>query len=92
LIIRIRSMAEHACTEKTEDQYRNTRTTAANILARLTVAPHHVNFHLEHHALMTAPHYRLPDMHRLLRARGVYETSPFSLGYWRIIRLVSAKA
>ncbi len=92
LIIRVRSMAEHACTEKTDDQFRNTRTTAANVLARLTVAPHHVNYHLEHHALMTAPHYRLRAMHRLLRERGVYEASPFSPGYWRIIQLVSAKA
>ncbi len=92
LIIRIRSMAEHACTEKTDDQYRNTRTTAANPLARLTVAPHHVNFHLEHHALMTVPHYRLRGMHRLLRARGVYETSPYAPGYGTILKLVTTKA
>jgi fatty acid desaturase len=39
LFVRIRSMAEHACTEKTADMFRNTRTTRAGWLARATVAP-----------------------------------------------------
>ncbi|MEM1182874.1 MAG: fatty acid desaturase family protein, partial [Acidobacteriota bacterium] len=71
LFLRIRSIAEHACTEESADQLRNTRTTRAGVLARLTVAPHFVNYHLEHHALMTVPHYRLPTLHRLLRERDV---------------------
>lgn len=47
LYIRIRSMAEHACTETSADPLRNTRTTRAGWLARMTMAPLHVNFHRE---------------------------------------------
>lgn len=91
LFMRVRSMAEHACTEAGPDQFRNTRTTAANLAARLTVAPHRVNYHLEHHLLMTVPHYRLPRMHRLLVERGVYESSPMAADYREVLRRISAK-
>jgi fatty acid desaturase len=53
LFVRIRSLAEHACTEQTEDIFMNTRTTRAGFLARMTVAPVHVNYHIEHHALVS---------------------------------------
>src|SRR5665647_614997 len=39
LFMRIRSMAEHACTEESTDMLRNTRSTRAGLLARATVAP-----------------------------------------------------
>jgi fatty acid desaturase len=70
LFLRIRSVAEHACSERSTDPFRNTRTTRAGVLARLTVAPIQVNFHMEHHVLASVPYYRLPRMHRLLRERG----------------------
>jgi len=70
LFLRVRSLAEHACTEREADPFRNTRTTRAGLLARLTVAPCHVNYHIEHHLLVAVPYYRLPALHRLLRARG----------------------
>src|SRR5262249_15895290 len=60
LFIRIRSMAEHACTERTRDTLRNTRTTRAGWLARATVAPIRVNYHVEHHLVVGVPYFRLP--------------------------------
>ena len=42
VFLRIRSIAEHACTEASADPFRNTRTTIAGPLARLLVAPHRV--------------------------------------------------
>jgi fatty acid desaturase len=92
LFLRIRSLAEHACTERSEDPLRNTRTTKANVLARLTVAPHHVNFHLEHHLLMTVPHYRLEALHRLLGEKGVLADATLATGYAEVLRLVSSGA
>lgn len=86
LFVRVRSIAEHACTEMTRDPLRNTRTTLANPLARATVAPHRVNFHLEHHLLMTVPYFRLPVLHRALRARGTFNTAPFARGYVDVVR------
>ncbi len=90
LFIRIRSIAEHACTDLTDNAFANTRTIQAGPIARLTVAPHHVNYHLEHHLLMTVPHYRLRRMHRLLFARGVYETSPFAKNYLEVLRVATS--
>lgn len=86
LFIRIRSMAEHAMTERSDDDFRNTRTTHANWLARLTVAPLNVNYHLEHHLLMTVPYHRLPRMHALLRERGALQGAHVAKNYREILR------
>lgn len=89
LFARIRSAAEHACVPQVNDPFQNTRTVRANIFARLTVAPHHVNYHLEHHLLMTMPHYNLPRLHRMLRERGIFEHAPYAGGYAEVIRLIT---
>ncbi len=86
LFLRIRSLAEHACTERSLDIFENTRTTRAGLVARATVAPIRVNYHLEHHALPAVPFYRLPAMHRLLRERG----APVPPSYREVLRSVSA--
>lgn len=85
--LRIRSMAEHACTERTTDMFRNTRTTRAGWLARATVAPLRVHYHLEHHVMAAVPYYRLPQMHRMLRERGTIPEPP---GYIEVLKLVSS--
>jgi fatty acid desaturase len=87
LFVRLRSIAEHAVADTTTDPLRNTRTTIANPIARLTVAPHHVNFHLEHHLAPTVPHYRLPRFHRLLRERGAYADAQLAHGYLEVLGL-----
>lgn len=87
VFVRIRSMAEHACTEASTDPFRNTRTTRAGLLARLTVAPMQVNHHLEHHLLAAVPFYRLPRLHRLLRERGAAGEPP---DYVEVLKTVSA--
>lgn len=71
LVTRLRSIAEHALTPDANDPLNNTRTVRARWWERLLVAPNRVNYHLEHHLLMTVPHYQLPRMHRLLAERGV---------------------
>lgn len=88
LFLRIRSMAEHACTEKTTDMFLNTRTTRAGFLARATVAPIRVNYHIEHHVMASVPYFRLPVMHRLLRERGAVAEPP---GYLDVLRQVSSR-
>ncbi len=87
LYIRIRSIAEHACMARSTDMRRNTRTTRAGWLARITVAPCHVNYHQEHHLMASVPCYRLPQMHRLLRARGAVIDPP---GYRAVLATASA--
>jgi fatty acid desaturase len=80
--VRTRSIAEHGALERVADVLRNTRTTRAGLLARMTVAPVNVFYHQEHHLLMTVPYFRLPQMHRLLRMRGIVSKPP---GYWAVL-------
>lgn len=89
LFIRIRSIAEHGCLERTPDMFINTRTTRAGWLARITVAPVHVNYHLEHHVMASVPYYRLPLMHRMLRERQALPAAP---GYLEVLRQASARS
>ena len=50
-----------------------------------------MNYHLEHHLLMTVPHYHLPRLHALLRERGVLDGACVERGYWRVLRRAASK-
>jgi fatty acid desaturase len=91
VVVRVRSIAEHACLTASNDPLRNTRTTIAGPLARLLVAPHRVSYHLEHHLLMTVPYFRLPALHRLLRARGALPEGAVAPGYLAVLREASGR-
>jgi fatty acid desaturase len=92
LVTRIRSIAEHAMIDDPADDLRNTRTTVARWWERLLIAPNYVNYHLEHHLLMTVPHYNLPRMHRLLRDRGVLGNACVVTGYPAVLRTAASRA
>jgi fatty acid desaturase len=93
LVTRIRAIAEHALTPDADDPLRNTRTTLARAWERLLIAPNRVNYHLEHHLLMTVPHYHLPRLHALLRERGVLARACVeTAGYGAVLRRAAAKA
>jgi fatty acid desaturase len=92
LAIRIRSIAEHAMTGPPEDPLRNTRTTLVSWWERFFFAPNFVNYHLEHHLLMTVPHYKLPKMHALLRERGLLEKALITDGGYREVLRRAASA
>jgi fatty acid desaturase len=91
LVTRIRSMAEHALTADASDPLNNTRTTLARGWERLLIAPNRVNYHLEHHLIMTVPHYKLPRFHRLLRERGVLDRACIAHGYLEVLRSAASK-
>ena len=65
-ISRIRNIGEHGAVPDNDDRLRNTRTTHAGFLERALIAPYFVNYHLEHHLLVSCPCYRLPKAHALL--------------------------
>jgi fatty acid desaturase len=92
LVTRIRSIAEHAMVPDPADELRNTRTTLARWWERLLLAPNRVNFHLEHHLVMTVPHYNLPRLHRLLRDRGALGGALVTCGYPDVLRLAASRA
>jgi fatty acid desaturase len=91
LVTRIRSIAEHAMVPDPSDPLRNTRTTLATWWERLLLAPNRVNYHLEHHLLMTVPHYKLPRLHRLLDERGLLDGALVTRGYRAVLERAASK-
>lgn len=91
LAMRIRAIAEHAMPNDPADPFQNARTTLASWWERLLLAPNYVNYHLEHHLLMTVPHYNLPVFHRMLRERGLLEDANVRSGYASVLRLASSR-
>ena len=90
LVARIRSIAEHAMVPDPSDPLRQTRTVRARWWERLLVAPNGVQYHLEHHLLMTVPHYNLRRFHEMLLRRGLLEGACVAQGYAQVLRLAVA--
>ena len=86
LVARIRSIAEHAVVPDPTDPIGQTRTVQAGWLERLFIAPNRVQHHLEHHLLMTVPHYNLPKFHEMLRQRGLLEDACIAHNYAEVLR------
>lgn len=88
LFSRIRNAAEHAGVPDLldPDPRLHARTVYASIPARLTVAPNHVNYHLEHHWMPGIPPYHLADFHRALLERGILRDTKVLAGYTDVLR------
>lgn len=72
-LLRLRAIAEHGAPAGYESALVAARTHLAGPLARAVLFPHHVGYHIEHHLYPAVPHYRLPELHALLCARGMLE-------------------
>jgi fatty acid desaturase len=92
LVTRIRAIAEHSMVTDPADELKNTRTTLVSWWERLLLAPIAVNYHLEHHLLMTVPHYNLSRLHRMLRERGVLDDALVARGYASVLRRATSLA
>jgi fatty acid desaturase len=92
LVTRLRNIAEHACVETREDPFTHARTTLANVLERLFIAPYWVHFHGEHHVFMHVPCYRLERMHRILMDKGYWSRMRIARGYFDVLSQASAKS
>ncbi len=91
LVTRIRSIAEHALTPDAAEPYGLTRTTVPRWWERLLIAPNCVNYHMEHHLLITVPHYNLRAMHRRLTDLGVIGPGCVAHSYAAILRRAASK-
>jgi len=91
LVVRIRQIGEHAAVPDLFDldPRMNTRTVYVGWLQRFFIAPHQINYHLEHHILASVPIYRLEKMHKLLLKSGYYEDMEFEDGYFNVLKNVS---
>jgi fatty acid desaturase len=91
LFLRIRNIAEHACTTTgSDDPFTHARTTFANLWERATVAPYWVNYHSEHHLFMGVPCYSLPHAHVLLGRGGYHDRMTIEPGYGAVLQRVTA--
>lgn len=88
LFSRIRNAAEHASVPDLldKDPRLHARTVYAGVLAKLTVAPNHVNYHIEHHWVPSAPPYQLPRLHAYLRQHKLLEGADVLPSYRHVIR------
>ena len=90
LIIRIRNIAEH-CVTPGESDFDITRTTRASLIMRFLLAPHRVNFHLEHHLFMMCPWYNLPKAHSMMIENGYKDKMCLENSYHSVLtKAVSA--
>ncbi|MEJ0046839.1 MAG: fatty acid desaturase family protein [Rhodospirillales bacterium] len=89
LVTRIRNIAEHACTSRAPDPFTVARTTKANWLERLLIAPYYVHYHAEHHLFIAVPCYRLPLLHRSLADRGLTQQMNLATSYVAVLRNVA---
>jgi len=90
LVSRVRNIAEHALVAQNEaDPLRQARTTHANLLERILVAPYWVNYHAEHHMFTGLPCWSLPKAHRLLQGRGVTARMEVRRGYVSLLKMAA---
>lgn len=80
-VLRVRNIAEHGATEVSQNPLQNVRTTLANPIERLLVAPYWVNYHLEHHMVMHVPCWQLKNMHKALIEKGLGPQMKVAPGY-----------
>ena len=91
LVTRLRNIAEHALiAQNGTDPLRHARTTRANVLERLCIAPYWVNYHCEHHMFTQIPCWRLAATHRMLVDKGVIASMEVQPGYATVLRLAAA--
>jgi len=86
-VLRNRNIAEHALTTTDGNVLTQARTTHANWLARVFLAPYWVNYHVEHHAYMYVPCWQYRGLHEAMADHhGDMEIQP---SYRRVLQLAS---
>ncbi len=84
-VMRLRGLAEHFAVEG-DHVFTESRTTYPSWFERLLIAPHHVNYHIEHHLYPSVPFYHLPQLHALLKEHAVYQQrAHITRSYWRVL-------
>ncbi|MBX3511435.1 MAG: fatty acid desaturase, partial [Hyphomonadaceae bacterium] len=91
LVTRLRNIAEHACVGAEEDPLTHARTTYANPIERLLIAPYWVHYHAEHHAFMHVPCFRLQRLHQMLVEKDQSHRIRMAPGYFSVLREAASK-
>ena len=86
-IIRIRNISEHALTTQDDNPLTHARTTRTNIITRMFLAPYWVNYHVEHHAYMFVPCYRLKALHAEMGRAGYHAKMEIKPNYLSVLKI-----
>ena len=84
VLLRIRGITEHAGYQPNSDQRLNSRT-VVNPVEAFFLAPHNVNYHIEHHLYVSIPFYNLPKAHRILLQRDALPLDNVYTSYRRVL-------
>ncbi len=89
-VLRLRNIAEHALTTTDDNPLTHARTTKTNIIERIFLAPYWVNFHVEHHAYMFVPCFRLKALHETMIKNGHSDEMELRSHYTSIVKLAAS--
>lgn len=92
VFLRLRNIAEHAMVGDKDDPFAHARTTLADPVTALFLAPYWVNYHVEHHLMMWVPCYNLTKLHRFLREGPWRDRMLVEPNYMRVFRLVTSRS
>lgn len=84
--IRIRAISEHSVVPDEHNPAVNTRTTKASFIEKMLFAPLNVNYHVEHHLMMSVPCYNLPKMHKILQQKHFFDEALYAKNYWSVFK------
>jgi fatty acid desaturase len=85
LLLHLRGILEHGG-QKADPNPMNCTWTVINGAQTFFIAPHHINYHVEHHGYPAVPHFHLPRLHLLLRNRGALPMRNIRSSYASILR------
>lgn len=84
LLLYVRAVADHHAGLANDHIFNKTRTTVVTWWESLLIAPHNVNFHIEHHMFPGVPFYKLPKLHALLLDMPAYrENAHITVGFFK---------
>ena len=86
-VLRLRNITEHAITTYDENPLTHARTTYTNIFEKIFFGPYWVNYHVEHHAYMFVPCYRLKALHKAMTNH--HDNMEIKTGYLSVIKLAT---
>jgi fatty acid desaturase len=86
VVLRMRTIAEHYALDYSH-MFRQTRTTYANWIERIFIAPKNIGYHLDHHLYPSVPFYNLPALHEeLLKTDEFRKQAHLTRGYVQVLR------
>ena len=86
-VLRLRNITEHAITSFDDNPLTHARTTRTNIFEKIFFGPYWVNYHVEHHAYMFVPCYRLKALHNSMIDH--HDEMEIRSGYLSVIKLAT---